>query len=113
MSKSPAEFQIEFEALRQNLSDSLDNGIITEDHYDNAEMIICAAYPNETRKINIELGELEKDSDPSDIGGIAPLDMLFDTVEDKLALINDLRKAINACRNYDTDEAAQEIINSR
>lgn len=76
-------------------------------------MIICASYPNETRKINIERGELEVDSDPNDIGGIPPLNLLFDEVVDKATLISDFRKAVKECRNYNIDEVAAEIINSR
>ncbi len=113
MPKSLEDYQTEFDQLHQYLSDSLDKEMIKGDHYDNAEMIICAAYPNETRKINIERGELEPDSDPIDIGGIPPLNLLFDEVEDKATLINDFRKAIQQCRSYNIDEVASEIIKSR
>lgn len=113
MNNSPEELQIEFENLRQYLSDSLDNGMIKGDHYDCAEYIISRAYPEETREININEGNLDDDDDPSEIGGIPMIDLLFDAVEDKATFISDFRKAIKECRTFNPDEVAQEIINSR
>lgn len=113
MNSSPEELQIEFENLRQYLSDSLDNGMIKGDHYDCAEYIISRAYPEETREINIDEGNLDDDDDPSEIGGIPMIDLLFDAVEDKATFISDFRKAIKECRTFNPDEVAQEIINSR
>jgi hypothetical protein len=113
MSNSPEELQVEFENLRQYLSDSLDNGMIKVDHYDCAAYIISRAYPEETREVNIDEGNLEDDADPDEIGGIPMMDLLFDVVEDKATFINDFRKAIKECRTSNPDEVAQEIIISR
>ncbi|QWE10243.1 hypothetical protein [Polynucleobacter sp. es-EL-1] len=113
MSNSPEELQIEFEKLYQYLSDSLDNGLIKGDHYDCAQYIISKAYPEETREINIDEGNLDEDADSSEIGGTVMLDMLFEVVEDKATFISDFRKAIDNCRTWNPDEVAQEIINSR
>jgi len=113
MNISPEELQIEFEKQRQYLSDSLDNGMIKSDHYDCAEYIISRAYPEETREINIDEGNLDEDADPAEIGGIPMMDLLFDAVEDKATFISDFIKAIAECRTSNPDEVAQEIINSR
>lgn len=113
MTKSISELSAELAKLYQHLSDSLDNGLITGDHYDNAQTIISEAYPAETREINIREGELEADSDPNDIGGTPPVDLLFDAVENKEVFINDFRKAIQSCKNYNIGEVVAEIIASR
>jgi hypothetical protein len=113
MSKSPEELKIEFEKLRQYLSDSLDNGMIKEDHYDCALCIISLAYPDETREVNIDEGDLDEDSDPSEIGGIPMMELLFEAVQDKATFISDFRKAIKECRTWNPDEVAEEIIKSR
>jgi hypothetical protein len=113
MRQSPEQLQIEFEELRQYLSDSLDRRMITGDQYDRAQYIISRAFPLETREVNIDEGHLEEDSEPSKIGGIPMMDLLFEAVEDKETFINDFRKAINECRTSNPDEVATEIINSR
>ena len=113
MSKSPEELKIEFEKLRQYLSDSLDHGMIKGDHYDCALYIISLAYPEETREVNIDEGNLDEDSDPSEAGGTPMMELLFEAVEDKATFINDFRKAIKECRTWNPDEVAKEIINSR
>ncbi|QWE16280.1 hypothetical protein [Polynucleobacter sp. AP-Nino-20-G2] len=113
MPKSLEDYQLEFDHLDQYLSDSLDNGIITGDHYDNAGMIISALYPDETRSINMKNGNLDEGSDPDDIGGIPMLDMLFKAVDDKKQFVSDFREAIKECRNYNIDEVVAEIIKSR
>jgi hypothetical protein len=113
MSQTPEQLQIEFENLRQYLSDSLDNGIIKGDHYDCALDIISLAYPEETREVNINEGNLDEDSDPSEIGGTPMMELLFEAVEDKATFINDFRKAIKECRTWNRHEVAKEIINSR
>jgi hypothetical protein len=113
MGKSPKELRIEFDSAWQYLSDSLDNGFINGDQYDCALDIISMAYPLETRAVNIDEGNLEEDSDPSDIGGTPMMELLFEAVEDKATFINDFRKAIKECRTWNPDEVAEEIIKSR
>jgi hypothetical protein len=114
------DYQQEFKILHQNFSDSVDNGIITFEQYDNAGAIMCALYPDETRSINIEKGELDEDSDLDDIGGIVMRDMLFDAVEDKAMFIKDYKKAIKFATSHDNhlwgtsvNEAATEIMSKR
>ena len=117
MSNSPEELQTEFEKLRQHFSNSIDIGMITGDDYDQALDIISKAYPAETREVNIDEGVLDEDSDPSKIGGAPMMELLFDAVEDKATFISDFKKAfkfITQSRTHlQTDEVAQEIINSR
>lgn len=113
MSQSSEELQIEFEELRQYLSDSLDKRMITGEQYDRAQYIISRAFPLKTREVNIDEGHLEEDSEPSEIGGIPMMNLLFEAVEDKETFINDFRKAINECRALNPDEVAKKIINSR
>ena len=113
MSKSPEELRIEFDTAWQYLSDSLDNGFINGDQYDCALEIISLAYPEKTREINIDEGDLDEDSDPSEIGGTPMIDLLFQAVEDKTTFISDFRKAIKECRTWNPDEVAEEIIKSR
>ena len=114
------DYQQEFEILHQNCSDSVDNGIISFEQYDNAGAIMCALYPNEARLINIEDGNLDADSDLDDIGGIVFRDMLFDAVEDKAMFIKDYKKAIKFATSHDNhlwgtsvNEAATEIMSER
>ena len=114
------DYQQEFEILHQNFSDSVDNGIITFEQYDNAGAIMCALYPNEARLINIEDGNLDADSDLDDIGGIVFRDMLFEAVENKAMFIKDYKKAIKIAASHNSalwgttvDEAATEIRRER
>ena len=114
------DYQQEFKILHQNLSDSVDNGIITFEQYDNAGAIMCALYPNEARLINIEDGNLDADSDLDDIGGIVFRDMLFEAVENKAMFIKDYKKAIKIAASHNSalwgttvDEAATEIMSER
>lgn len=118
--ESDDDYQQEFKILHQNFSDSVDNGIISFEQYDNAGAIMCALYPDETRSINIEEGELDEDSDLGDIGGIVMRDMLFEAVENKAMFIKDYKKAIKITASHNSalwgttvDEAATEIMSER
>ena len=118
--ESDDDYQQEFEILHQNFSNSVDNGIITFEQYDNAGAIMCALYPNEARLINIEDGNLDADSDLDDIGGIVFRDMLFEAVENKAMFIKDYKKAIKIAASHNSalwgttvDEAATEIMSER
>ena len=114
------DYQQEFEILHQNCSDSVDNGIISFEQYDNAGAIMCALYPNEARLINIEDGNSDADSDLDDIGGTVMRDMLFEAVENKAMFIKDYQKAIKITASHNSalwgttvDEAATEIMSER
>ena len=114
------DYQQEFKILHQNLSDSVDNGIITFEQYDNAGAIMCALYPDETRSINIEEGELDEGADLDDIGGTVMRDMLFEAVENKAMFIKDYKNAIKIAASHNSalwgttvDEAATEIMSER
>ena len=118
--ESDDDYQQEFKILHQNFSDSVDNGIITFEQYDNAGAIMCALYPDETRSINIEEGELDEGADLDDIGGIVMRDMLFEAVENKAMFIKDYKKAIKIAASHNSalwgttvDEAATEIMSER
>jgi hypothetical protein len=118
--ESDDDYQQEFEIIHQNFSDSVDNGIITFEQYDNAGAIMCALYPDETRSINIEEGELDEDADLDDIGGTVMRDMLFEAVEDKALFIKDYKQAIKFATSHDNhlwgtsvNEAVEEIMSER
>ena len=113
VTKSLEQYEAEFNKLYQNLSDSLNSRLITGDDYDRVGVIMKTIYPKETRLANIEEGHLDEDCDPDEIGGIPSFEMLFDAVEDKAMLINDFRKVIQQCRNFNIEEIAAEIIKSR
>ena len=113
MTKSLEQYEAEFNGLYKNLSDSLDNRLITGDDYDRVGIIMSAIYPKETRLANIEEGHLDEDCALDEIGGSPSYDLLFEAVEDKETLIKDFRRAIQLCRNFDIDQIAAEIIQSR
>jgi hypothetical protein len=118
--ESDDDYQQEFKILHQNFSDSVDNGIISFEQYDNAGAIMCALYSDETRSINIEDGNLDEDADLDDIGGTVMRDMLFEAVENKAMFIKDYNKAIKIAASHNSalwgttvDEAATEIMSER
>ena len=76
-----------FQMSYQRLSDSLDQGLISEDAYDDIGNVMCNLYPNEARKISIVNGDMQED-DPIEMAS-AGLDELFETVADKAQFIKE------------------------
>jgi hypothetical protein len=113
VTKSLEQYEAEFNKLYQNLSDSLDNRLITGVDYDRVSVIMWKIYPDESRLANIEDNSFDGECDPDDLNLMPMLSTLFEVTENKAHFIDDFRKAIRQCGSFDVDAVAASIIQSR
>ena len=101
-----------FEQSYQKLSDSLDEGLISEETYDHLSSVMCDLYPTEARKISIKNGDMNED-DPAEMAS-AGLDELFEAVTDKSQFINefDLVIKLMSSNSYPRN-LVQDILKNR
>jgi hypothetical protein len=101
-----------FEQSYQKLSDSLDDGVVSEETYDHISSVMCDLYPAEARKISISNGDMNED-DPIEMAS-AGLDELFEEVTNKSQFIQEFDLVIKFTGNNSYGQnLVQQILKMR
>ena len=101
-----------FEKSYQKLSDSLDQGLVSEETYDHISSVMCDLYPTEARNISIANGDMQED-DPIEMAS-AGLDELFEAVTDKAQFVKEFDLAIKLTQNNSyPPNLVQDILKMR